>query len=80
MSLINDALKRAQAAQQETSPPVAPPLPPVEAKPRGGTGWFLPLLTILLLAAACFFIGMAFAGRTPPPFATVPEKILNPGK
>ncbi|MGD1087143.1 MAG: hypothetical protein ABR955_00245 [Verrucomicrobiota bacterium] len=80
MSLINDALKRAQAAQQETSPPVAPPLPPVEVKPRGGTGWFLPLLVILFLAAACFFIGMAFARRTPPPFATVPEKILNPGK
>jgi hypothetical protein len=80
MSLINDALKRAQAAQHEASPPVAPPLPPVEAKPRGGTGWFLPLLAILLLAAACFFIGMAFARRTPPPLATVPEKILNPGK
>jgi hypothetical protein len=80
MSLINDALKRAQAAQQETLPPVAPPLPPVEAKPRGGAGWLLPLLVILLLATACFFIGMAFARRTLPPFVSVPEKILNPGK
>jgi hypothetical protein len=79
MSLINDALKRAQAAQQEGSPPVAPPLPPVEAGPRGGTGWFLPLLVILLLAAAGFFIGMAFTKRTPP-FTTGPEKILNPGQ
>jgi hypothetical protein len=80
MSLINDALKRAQAMQQKDSPPVTPPLPPVEAEPRGGMGWFLPLLVILLLAAACFFIGMAFARRTPPPFAAVPEKILNPDR
>jgi uncharacterized membrane protein len=80
MSLINDALKRAQAAQQKDSPPVATTLPPVETEPRGGMGWFLPLLVILLLAAACFFIGMAFARRTPPPVATTPEKILNPGK
>jgi hypothetical protein len=79
MSLINDALKRAQGAQQKDLPPVTPPLPPVESEPRGGMGWFLPLLVILLLAAACFFIGMAFARRAPP-FATVPEKILNPGR
>jgi hypothetical protein len=80
MSLINDALKRAQAAQQKDSPPVAPSLPPVATEPRGGMGWFLPLLVILFLATACFFIGMAFARRTPPPFVTAPEKILNPGK
>jgi len=78
MSLINDALKRAQAAQQKDSLPVAPP-PPVATEPRGGMGWFLPLLVILLLAVACFFIGMAFARRTPP-FVTSPEKILNPGR
>jgi hypothetical protein len=79
MSLINDALKRAQVAQQKNSPPVAPPLPPIEAKPRGGTGWLLPLLAILFLAAACFFIGMAFAGRTPQ-LEIAPERTLNPGK
>ena len=72
MSLIIDGLKRAQAAQQEISPPVAPTLPPVEAKPRGGTGWFLPVLAILLFAAACFFIGMAFSRRSPPVAAADP--------
>jgi hypothetical protein len=79
MSLINDALKRAQAAQQKDSPSVAPPLPTVETEPRGGTGWLLPLLAILFLAAACFFIGMAFAGRTPP-LEITPDRTLNPGK
>jgi hypothetical protein len=78
MSLINDALKRAQAAEQKDSPPAAPP-PPIEVIPHGGMGWLLPLLAILFLAAACFFIGMAFAKRTPP-LKIVPEKILNPGK
>lgn len=78
MSLINDGLKRAQAAEQKNSPPSAP-LPMVETKQRGGTGWLLPLLAILFLAAACFFIGMAFAKRTPP-LKIAPEKISNPGK
>lgn len=78
MSLINDGLKRAQAAQQKDSPRIAP-LPPVETKSQGGTGWLLPLLAILFLAAACFFIGMAFAKRTPQ-LEIAPEKISNPGK
>lgn len=78
MSFINDGLKRAQAAQQKNPQPLAS-LPPVAAQPRVGTGRLLPLLAVLLLAAACFFIGMAFAKRTPP-LKIAPEKILNSGK
>jgi hypothetical protein len=77
MSLINDGLKRAQAAQQENSPP-ATQSPPVETQPHGSTGWLLPLLVILLLAAASFFIGMAYARRTPA--VILPEKALGSGK
>jgi hypothetical protein len=62
MSLINDALKRAEEAQQKT-PPGGPSLAPVEFPSRTGAGRFLPLLVILLLATACFFLGLAMAKR-----------------
>jgi len=62
MSLNNDALKRAKQPQQSQAqiPPPAPPLPPVEAAPRGGMTWFFPVAIFLLVAVACFFIAFAF--------------------
>lgn len=64
MSLINDALKRAKQAQEKNPPPSAsvPSLlyRPVESRPDAGTGWFLPVMAVVLVVAAMFFIGMAF--------------------
>jgi hypothetical protein len=65
MSLINDALKRAKQSQQQ-NPTGALPLLPIETHAHGGTGWLLPMLAVLLVASACFFIGLAFAKRTLP--------------
>ena len=57
MSLINDALKQAKQSQSQNPPSGAPPLPPVESKSSGGSGWILILAAILFVAAACFFVG-----------------------
>lgn len=59
MSLINDALKRAQESQKENPPSGVAPLRPVEAGSRGGIGWVMPAAAILFLAAAGIFIAMA---------------------
>jgi hypothetical protein len=72
MSSINDALKRAKKSQKEELPPLppgAPPLPPVEPESSGGIGWLF--LVILIIAIACFFIGLAFATRKPAAETTV---------
>ena len=61
MSLINDALRRAKDAQQQTQPPPSPELPfkPVEPAPLGsphGQGLLLPValvvIALLLLLSA----------------------------
>ena len=82
MSLINDALKRAQNSQQNNPPSGAPPLPPVESRARGGTGWILAAAVVLFLAAACFFIGPALFGRkapkTPPATPVKAQEISAP--
>jgi hypothetical protein len=59
MSLINDALKRAQESQKKNSPSDVTPLRPVEAGLRGGIGWILPVAAILLLVVAGVFIALA---------------------
>ncbi len=79
MSLINDALKRAQNSQQNSPPSGAPPLPPVETDERGGSGWILVVAVFLFLAAACFFIGPSLFGhKTPPPAAAKAQEISSP--
>lgn len=72
MSLINDALKRAKQSQQNTPPPGASPLPPVEPPARrgSGSGWMLGLAAILFLAAAGLFLGTALLKRKSPPAET----------
>ena len=72
MSLINDALKRARESQQNDPPRGATPLMPVEHKERG-FNWILPALVILLIIAACFFIGLSLAKRTVANIADTPE-------
>jgi hypothetical protein len=77
MSLINDALKRAQNSQQNSPPSGAPPLPPVESQERGGTGWILVVAFVLFLAAACFFIGPALFGHKPSPAAAAKSQEIS---
>ena len=86
MSQINDALKRAKKMQQPDLPTGAAPLPPIESSAPQGIGWLFPAVIIFLIAAACFFIGLAFAARTPARdnTATAPQtnavKPSTPGK
>jgi hypothetical protein len=79
MSLINDALKRARETQRDAPPSGAPPLPPVESRARGGTGWVLAAAVVLFLAAICLFIGPFLFGHKTPPAATAkPPEISSP--
>ena len=67
MSRINDALKRAQRAQQKQPPPSGTNMPrllPVESRPGSVIGWILPGAIGFLIVAACLFIGMALVTRT----------------
>jgi len=67
MSRINDALKRAQRAQNK-QPPVpevrVPRLLPAESRPGNAIGWILPGVIGFLIVAACLLIGMALLTRT----------------
>jgi hypothetical protein len=76
MSLINDALKRAQEAQRKDSPayivsPMKPNAPapaparmPMPGRKQRNSSWFMPVVIILLLVVAVFFMAMAMAKRT----------------
>ena len=67
MSRINDALKRAQRAQQKHAPPPGAKMPrllPVEPRPGNVIGWILPGVVGFLIVAACLFVGLALATRT----------------
>lgn len=90
MSLINDALKRARESQRNDPPSGVPPLPPVESRARGGTGWILVVAAILFLAALGLFIGPNLfghkastvaptktAGTSPPPAELVFVPVTN---
>lgn len=66
MSLINDALKRAQQAPPVVTsiqPPPSPPMPvPQKAVPV--TSWLIPAVVLILVMAAVFFIGWGVAHRS----------------
>ena len=78
MSLINDALKRAQESQKKNSPSGVTPLRPVELGSRGGIGWILPVAVILLLVVAGIFIALALHKNKTPTVATVPKNSAPP--
>ena len=65
MSLINDALKRAQEAQRPDRPSSVSSIRIIEAQPEKSplTGRILVVIIFLLLAAAFAFFGLALTGR-----------------
>lgn len=65
MSLINDALKRAQEAQRPNTPSSVASLRSIETRPkdRPFISWVLVVVIFLLLAATFAFIGLAMTGR-----------------
>jgi len=78
MSLINDALKRARESQQKNPPSGGPPLRPVEIRrPRRDVNWIFPALAILLIVAACFFLGLAMTNRTVTKIVNVPDVVVT---
>lgn len=65
MSLINDALKRAQQAPPVVTSVQPPPPPvPVPQKPVPVTSWLIPAVVLILVMAAVFFIGWGVAHRS----------------
>jgi hypothetical protein len=74
MSLINDALKRARDLHRKDPPPGSPPLTPFEARKReDGPGWILPVVIIVLIVAALFFVAFALIQRGVKKIVNVPE-------
>jgi hypothetical protein len=65
MSLINDALKRAQEVQRPNNSPSVAALPSVETRPakRSLFSRMLVVVIFLLLAATFAFVGLAMTGR-----------------
>jgi hypothetical protein len=78
MSLINDALKRAQESQKKNSPSGVTPLRPVESGSHGGIGWMMPMAVILLLAVAGIFIALALHKNKIPVVAAVQKNSTPP--
>jgi len=87
MSLINDALKRAQEAQRKDNPayivsPMRPNAPAPAPAPRHrkklNLSWMLPVVIILLVVVAVFFMAMAMAKRTQKNIAAAPAASAPP--
>jgi hypothetical protein len=65
MSLINDALKRAREAQRKNQPPGATPVRPMEVREEERDyRWILPVIVILLIVVAVFFIALSAINHT----------------
>lgn len=75
MSLINDALKRANEAQKKrsTTGPLGAPLQPADLPPRRAparSNWapvMIPIIVVVLLALAFWLIRSGFSGKAPAP-------------
>ena len=79
MSLINDALKRAKDAQQKDAPPSGvTPMRPVEPlREERNFSLFLPVLIILLVITAIFFISLSLADHTVKQIAAAPAMAVT---
>jgi hypothetical protein len=76
MSLINDALKQARQTPPRSQPNSPPPLRPVVEESRSVAGWLVPVIVILLIVAAIFFIGWASAHRAVRSIVGTPEPVV----
>ena len=77
MSLINDALKQARQAPPRNTPNVLPPRPAASQEP-GTVAIWLPVIVIILIVAAIFFLGWTMAHRTVREIVTAPEPAAPP--
>ena len=66
MSLINDALKQTKQSQPQNPPSNPPSFRPVESAESGGGSWLVPVVVILLFAAAGTFVGLSLSKRALP--------------
>jgi hypothetical protein len=75
MSKINDALKRAKNAQRPNTPPSGvTPMRPIEPKKEERDfSWILPVIIILLIVIAVFFIALALARHTANAIVAAPD-------
>jgi hypothetical protein len=74
MSQINDALKRAKNAQRQNPPSGPTPMRPVEPKDEERDySWILPVVVILLIVVAVFFIALSLAKHTANSIIATPE-------
>jgi len=72
MSLINDALKQARQVPPRSTPNVLPPRPAASQEP-GSVAIWLPVIVIILIIAAIFFLGWTMAHRTVHDIVTAPD-------
>lgn len=77
MSLINDALKQARKAPPRNTPSALPPLQPVANDSSPVAAWLLRAIVVILIVAAIFFIGWAWAHHTVRTIVSVPESDTN---
>jgi hypothetical protein len=74
MSKINDALKRAKDAQRQNTPSGMTPMRPIEEKKEErDLTWILPVVVILLIVVAVFFIALSLAKHTANSIVAAPD-------
>jgi hypothetical protein len=74
MSLINDALKRAKEAQHGKPWSGTPPVRPIEVREEERDySWILPVIIVLLIVVAVFFLALSVAKRSVKTIITTPE-------
>ncbi|HEU6447328.1 MAG TPA: hypothetical protein VFV23_02680 [Verrucomicrobiae bacterium] len=80
MSLINDALKRAQDSHSQSPPAASPPPTPVTEPETGGPNWMLISLVVLLAIFAFGFIRIALGHKketVPPPTEAASQPVAK---
>lgn len=75
MSKINDALKRAKNAQRQNPPSGVTPMRPLEEKEERDLSWILPVVIILLIVVAVFFLALSLARHTANSIVTAPDLV-----
>ena len=74
MSLINDALKRAKQAPPRNAPNSLPPLQPAAEENSMLPAWLIPVLIMILIFVAIFFIGWSVAHHAVRSIVAAPDE------